>query len=359
MLYLLKMVIFYSYVNVYQRVYCILLNSTKGWPFSRWTASTGRRKPWNRAWHRSLCRSACCVDVWILKNQPTWLQIWGIWVFSHGSQICSRKKNLLNPTIKSTNLASNVVHRNSGELMARAKSPHNFQRSCYTSARCVFFRSGGQCGSYVAVAPKDCGWIHNVLCIFRCSSQLGGWHMTDFIPKLDLMDLPGREGKGRSHRELSLHQGGAKKTGQTAQTPNGELVMEDMEDMEVDCAPEMAVAVGRNGRRLTLRVGVVKIRTIRGFEWWGPGLKNWLPFKKTRWCTKKNNPPMYGFGPFKIPPGLRSTVFAGLPGQAANCLHQFSCLLSRTWTWGAGTLLIGRVPGFFMVWWNKYWEQRL
>lgn len=68
---------------------------------------------------------------------------------------------------------------------------------------------------------------------------------TDFIPKLDLMDLPGREGKGRSHRELSLHQGGAKKTGQTAQTPNGELVMEDMEDMEVDCAPEMAVAVGR------------------------------------------------------------------------------------------------------------------
>ena len=90
--------------------------------------------------------------------------------------------------------------------------------------------------------------------------------MTDFIPKLDLMDLPGREGKGRSHRELSLHQGGAKKTGQTAQTPNGELVMEDMEDMEVDCAPEMAVAVGRNGRRLTLRVGVVKIRTIRGFE---------------------------------------------------------------------------------------------
>ena len=105
--------------------------------------------------------------------------------------------------------------------------------------------------------------------------------------------------------------------------------MEDMEDMEVDFVPQQWPLLLAEKKRLTLRVGVVKIRTIRGFEWWGPGLKNWLPFKKTRWCTK-HNPPMYGFGPFKIPPGLRSTVFAGLPGQAANCLHQFSCLLSRT-----------------------------
>jgi hypothetical protein len=55
-----------------------------------------------------------------------------------------------------------------------------------------------------------------------------------------------------------------------------------------------------------------------------------VAIQKDQMVHQKNNPPMYGFGPSKIPPGLRSTVFAGLPGQAANCLHQFSCLLSRT-----------------------------
>jgi hypothetical protein len=44
-----------------------------------------------------------------------------------------------------------------GIQMARAKSPTISSVAVPLRRIAVFFRSGGHCGSYVAVAPKDCG----------------------------------------------------------------------------------------------------------------------------------------------------------------------------------------------------------